>query len=331
MKKGRKNARSPLSSVFADALGGYIEYKRTELGYEATTEETFYAPNFDRFCRDLFPCKTELDKELAIGWVNAANGGEAVANRASFMRGFARYIVLEGGDAFVLPNKMTAIRSGRPLPHIFTRTEIGAFFGAADSMAPSSRTPARHLIVPVFFRLMYCTGLRPQEARLLPSECFDFGNRVIRVVNSKDHRDRNVVVSDDVAEMCAEYSSKVEALFPGRPAFFPNSTGEREWSWDCMYGCFWDCWDRAGVVEFSGPRPRPYDFRHAFATNIIRKWKAGGIDVHGNLRILQEHMGHAELGSTLYYVHLVGGGLGDPTLVPTWKPANRMEGATAGA
>lgn len=331
MSKERKNARKPLSGAFAEKLVGYIEYKRTELGYEATMEETWYAPDFDLFCRNWFPEKSELDRELAVAWTNAADGGDAVANRTSFMRGFARYIILEGGEAYVIPGKMAPIRHGRPLPHIFTRAELNAFFGAADSMLPSSRTPVRHLVVPVFFRLMYCTGLRPQEARKLPVECFDFGKRVIRVANSKDHRDRYVVVAEDVAEMCDAYTSEIEAVFPGRTAFFPNHTGEREWSWDCMYHDFWDCWERAGMVEFSGPRPRPYDFRHAFATNIIRRWKAEGVDVHGNLRLLQEHMGHAELGSTLYYVHLVSGGLGDPTLVPTWEPENRMKGSIISA
>ena len=35
-------------------------------------------------------------------------------------------------------------------------------------------------------------------------------------------------------------------------------------------------------------------------------------------------MGHRDLESTLYYVHLVRRGFGDPLPYTTWEPSNRM-------
>lgn len=324
--EARANARRPLSSAFAGVLVDYVAHKRVDLGYAATMEEIRLAPSFDRFCREAFPGRDCLDRELAESWVGAAKTAHSMRQRASFMRGLARFVIWTGGEAYVLPEKMSPIRHGRPLPHLFTQSELDAFFAAADATPRSRRTPVRHLEVPVFFRLMYCTGLRPQEARLLPASCFDFDEGVIHVVDSKDRRDRDVPVAPDVVELCCAYSSMVEAVLPGREAFFPNHDGSGYWAWGSMYKSFHDCWRRAGVTEFSGPTPRPYDFRHAYATNVVRKWKAEGVDVHGNLRVLQECMGHADLSSTLYYIQLVSGGLGDPTLIDTWEPENRMRG-----
>lgn len=314
--------RRALSSAFAGRLEGFIAYKRDELNCKATNEEDFYAPSFDRFCRERYPDREELDMELAIAWVSESGGPFGKIGRASVMREFARYLILEGQDAFVLPGKVTPIRPGAPAPHIFTQPELDAFFGAADALTPAPSPGFGHLEAPVYFRLLYCAGLRPYEARSLPVARFDLGAGIVRVVDSKG-RDRDVPVHADVADLCRAYSEEMDALLPGRTAFFPGETGTESWSHRGMYETFWRCWGDAGVTEFAGPRPRPYDFRHSFATECIRRWLEEGVDVGANIKFLQEYMGHADLDMTMYYVHLVRGGLGDPTRYDTWEPPNR--------
>lgn len=313
-----------LSSAFAGRIAGYIEYKR-ELGYKATTAEVFYGPSFDRFCRESRPDEDVLNEELILGWVREAGGKCGRSGRASFMRELARYCIEEGDSAYLIPLKMFPADKPRTMPHLFTQEELDAFFAVADSLPPSNGSPVRHLIAPVLFRLMYCTGLRPKEARELPVERFDLDSGVIHIVDSKDRRDRDVPVSADLASLCRAYSEAMEAVFPGREAFFPHESG---------VGClpnytaaryFRMCRDEAGLAGFAGPKPCQYSFRHTFATNTIRRWRADGVDVEGNLRFLQEYMGHADLEGTLYYIHLVRGGLGDPTRIPTWDPVNRAK------
>ena len=51
--------------------------------------------------------------------------------------------------------------------------------------------------------------------------------------------------------------------------------------------------------------PRPYDLRHAFASRNIIRWIDSGRDVMELLPCLSAYMGHSELSSTLYYVHLI--------------------------
>lgn len=315
--------KKPLGSPFAAKLEGYIAYKRDELNHKATTEEAFNAPSFDRFCQDRFPEKTTLDMELALGWVNESSGAKGSINRASFMREFARYLILMGEEACILPGKVTAVNHGARAPHIYTQAELDAFFLGADSIKPNRRAGLRHLIAPVFFRLLYCGGFRPYELRTLPVDEFDLDRGIVHVLDSKG-KDRDVPLAADVVDMCREYSESVGAIMPGRKAFFPGMKADGFLSSESMDNAFHLCWELSGTTEFSGPKPRPYDFRHTFATDCIRRWRAEGVDVASNLKFLQEYMGHTYIESTLYYVHLVRGGLGDPTSYDTWKPSNRM-------
>lgn len=312
-----------MSSPFAARIEGYIAYKQG-LGYVASDARS-RGSSLDRFCREKYPDKAVFDKELAYAWVRAVESAHTRAKRATFARQFASYLVEElGEEAFVLPHKVSPATPSPKAPHLFTEKELDAFFGAADVMEPSPKARARHLVAPVFFRVLRCCGLRPKEARDLKVGDFDLGAGVIHVVGSKGARDRDVVVRDDVRMLCVAYSAEVEKVFPGREMFFPGSRGGA-WSRQAMLNCFHKCWEDAGVTEFEGEAPVPYSFRHTFATTTISRWRAEGVDVHANLRFLQEYMGHVVMASTLYYLHLVRGGLGDPTSVPTWSPSNRME------
>ena len=239
------------------------------------------------------------------------------------MRELALYMIPEGKSACVLPGEATPVRVPASEPRIFDGGELAAFFAAADGLERVPRTGLRHLMAPVVFRLMYCAGLRPYEARTLAVERFDLDAGIVTVVDSKG-KDRDVPVKRDVADMCAEHSERAEAAYPGRAAFFPRRDGSGPWSWYSMNDAFRTCCERAGMAGPAGQRPVPYSLRHTFATDCIRRWRAHGVDVEGNLPVLQAYMGHDRIERTLHYVHLVRGGLGDPAPYETWEPANRM-------
>lgn len=324
------NARWALKSAFAADLGGYIAYKRDALNYKATAAERFHAPSFDRFCFESFPDKDVLDMGLALAWVGGTDSAGEAAERASFMREFARYLVLEGKDACILPGKVTPASKLVPVPRVFTDAELGAFFDAADALPPHPLAGCRHIMAPVLFRLMYCAGLRPHEARTLAVRDFDLESGVIAINDSKG-RDRDVPVKRDVAEMCREYDGLMAAILPGRQAFFPNRDGSGPWSWYSMKVAFRLCCERAGIERVAGARLVPYSFRHTFATNCIRRWRDEGADLPESITLLQAYLGHGRVERTLYYVHMVPGGPGDPAPFSTWEPTDRMrEGAADG-
>ena len=52
-------------------------------------------------------------------------------------------------------------------------------------------------------------------------------------------------------------------------------------------------------------RPRAYDLRHHFACKNILKWSSNNEDVMAKLLYLMTFMGHSNIESTYYYIHLI--------------------------
>ena len=65
------------------------------------------------------------------------------------------------------------------------------------------------------------------------------------------------------------------------------------------------CWDEADLGKVSGNAPRPYDFRHTFATHRLYRWMKEKRDLGTLLPYLSAYMGHAHFSATAYYIHLV--------------------------
>lgn len=60
------------------------------------------------------------------------------------------------------------------MPHIYSYKELKQFFAETEKCHYSPEAPYRHLIMPVFFRMVYTCGFRVSEARLLQVDDYDF-------------------------------------------------------------------------------------------------------------------------------------------------------------
>ncbi len=254
----------------------------------------------------IFPEKDSLDRELALAWLEKRDTENTAGhrNRIMVIREFAKYLRAVGTEAYMIPISMTS-KGPRYVPHIFNEAEIKAFFHGADSFRPHEKAPARHLVIPVFYRLLYCCGLRPAEARLLKKENVDLVRGAVYVVESKGHKDRVVAVADDLLQIMRSYSTLISEIYPDSDYFFPRYDGEGPYTKRWTEEMFWRCFSMAGITAFEGPKPRVYDFRHTFATECICRWMREGRDIDAMLPFLSAYMGHARYEDTLYYVHMV--------------------------
>lgn len=184
-------------SSFAEQINAFISYKRA-LGY-AYGDSSRILREFDLLCSKKFPEKTSLDRELGLAWLErkSTEAEGSHRNRIMVIREFAKYLCSIGEPAFLIPISMTR-KPKRYTPHIFTENELAAFFRAADSFIPHDKAPAIHLVVPAFFRTVYCCGLRPSEARLLLTENVDLNRGILNIIESKGHKDRLVPMSEDL-------------------------------------------------------------------------------------------------------------------------------------
>ena len=294
------------SSNLKQHIEGIIEQKNA-LGFPYIASERVLK-NFDDFCLANFSEEQHLTKEIGQAWAVIRSGEKTSSfqNRIAPIRELAKYMNRLGFDAYFIPYDFTPRRKGRYVPHIFIDAELKQFFSATDRFGENERCRIRHIAVPVLFRLMYCCGLRPHEVRLIKKENIDLASGMLKIPESKGHKDRLVMISKDVLEICRKYYDKTKDEFPSSEYFFPAQLEHGNcYSANWVRKMFKICLATAGMTEFSGNKPRPYDFRHTFATKKMYEWMMEGKDLDAYLPYLSEYLGHTKFSHTAYYIHLV--------------------------
>ena len=214
---------SCLKSGLAPAIRSMIDYK-VSLGYEEST----YLPrshSLDRYCTEHFPDETSLTREVVTGWLER-HPGESIGyfhSRAGYARGLGKYLASMGIPAFILPEKFTSGRSCF-LPYIFTDSELKELFHVIDAQG-SRENSLQPFLLSTVFRLIYTCGLRPNEGRMLKRESVNLATGEILITETKGHKERIVVMSDDMTELAASYARLRDAAYPDSPYFFPDRNG----------------------------------------------------------------------------------------------------------
>lgn len=291
------------NSKFSTHIKEFILQKHV-LGYPYIESQRLLA-TFDSFCLKQFPDEAILTKKLGLAWAirRETEGINSFRNRMMPVRELARYLNRVGLEAYIIPTDLTP-KPSRYVPHIYSQEELRIFFDILDSISPRKGFLIRHLVIPTFFRLIYCCGLRPAEARKLRSENIDLINGNLTILESKGHKDRVVPLAEDVLALCQRYHTIVSKVMPGREFFFPNSNGElytKKWA----EKTFRVQWAKTGIVQSGANPPRIYDFRHSFSTHRLYLWMKEGKDINAYLPYLSAYLGHVQLTDTAYYIHLV--------------------------
>jgi len=298
--------RYTYSSHLKEYIEGLLDQKHA-LGCPYLASERVLK-DFDEFCKFNYPNEKELTKEIGQTWavIKQTEKPCSFQNRMAPVRELARYINRLGIEAYVISSEYTPKYARQHVPHIFTDSELKLFFAATDRLQKNERSEIRHIAVPVIFRLLYCCGLRPNEVRILKRENIDLSTGMLNIPESKGHKDRAIMIAEDVLELCNKYYRFAKRKYPNSQYFFPSRFEQGNcYSSNWLSKMFWRCWCSSGIGDFSGNRPRPYDFRHTFATNKLYEWMKSGKNLEAQLPYLSAYLGHSNFSQTAYYIHLV--------------------------
>ena len=268
--------------------------------------ELCYGRNLKRFvrhCVEQYPEAAELSQEMIGSWCGKRDteSNNSCRARVYVVGAFVEYLRERGLTDAHGPN-LPQKQKCKYIPHAFTEQELANFFRACDEIEVKANAPikiTRKLTVPVFFRLLYSSGLRTNEARQLRTDCVDLKYGVINISASKGNDQRFVALHDSMLKIMRRYDSAIKEHCPGRQYFFPSLAGGyyRE-SW-LQYN-FQQLW-----LKYNDSRASAYDLRHNYAVENVNRWIGDGFDYYAKLVCLSKSMGHSTLESTKYYVHLV--------------------------
>jgi integrase/recombinase XerD len=167
-------------------------------------------------------------------------------------------------------------RHEKKLPVILSKAEVKALLEAPKNLAHRS-----------ILATLYGAGLRVSEVTNLKVSDLDRERRVIWVRGGKGHKDRQVMLADQLRELLAAYwrwKRPTDWLFPGE-AGNPITTN----------AVFRACRKAALIAGITKP-VHPHSLRHAFATHLL--------DDGVNLLVIQTLLGHAHLKTTARYLHV---------------------------
>ena len=289
MCKGRK-----------ELIQEFMEYRVMSEKWNETY--TYHLLSFDKYC-DLHLNETDISQEMIDEWA-AVHGKES-----NFSRNH-RVLPIRAFIFYLRDRDLTEVNAPELLheepshyiPHAFTAEELHDFFTEADRQVTErkdSTSAFKALTSTVLFRLLYSSGMRTTEARLLKTEDADLPHGILKINSTKANLRHFVALHDDTQAMLTRYNHLAEKHFPNRLFFFPASNG------NCMQhgeltNRFQKIWKRISNV-----RAVPYDLRHNYAITNINSWKDAGFNFHDKFLYLSKSMGHTSLESTRYYYSLV--------------------------
>jgi integrase/recombinase XerC len=269
-------------------LLGYLAWLRNEKRYSDLTAE-----NYARDLRRLF--ELAADTPLAnlkihhirrfIAQLHGKGlGGRTLARMLSAWRGFYTYLMRDHGLADNPCVGLRAPKSPKMLPQALSPDE------AARLVDIPADTP-EELRDKAMFELFYSSGLRLAELVNLDPEQVDFSDGEVRVTG-KGSKTRIVPLgSHAIAALQAWLAVRDRLAKPDETALFVGARGGR--ITPRVVQLRMKQW---GIRQGLNSNVHPHLLRHSFATHVLQS--------SGDLRAVQEMLGHASISTTQVYTHL---------------------------
>jgi integrase/recombinase XerD len=280
-------------------IRGFLAYSRMEKGLAQNSLEA-YGRDLARFRAWVEPLTGgELPQaETLISYINLLYSdklsGRSIARHLSAIRNLFRFLVAEGKIASDPTEHISSPKQWSTIPKFLNKEQVGNLIAAPDE---SRGTGLRNRAM---LELLYATGIRVTELIQLRLSSVDFGLGLVRVTG-KGNKQRIVPVHSKALDAIGEY------LEQGRPALLNGKTTPYLFVTARGAGmtrqAFWSAIKLTGKKAGIFHNLSPHVMRHTFATHLLE----GGAD----LRSLQTMLGHADLGTTEIYTHVVRSRLRD--------------------
>ena len=212
-------------------------------------------------------------------------GGRSLARMLSAWRGFYRWLGQRGETTVNPVEGVRAPKSPKALPKVLSPDE-------ANRLLDSSSDDVLEIRDQAMFELFYSSGLRLAELAALDITCLDdLLAGEVRVLG-KRNKLRLVPVGSKAREAVGVWAQRrVEAAAPDVSALFVGQRGGR-----INPRVIEERLKRRALAQGLPTSVHPHMLRHSFASHVLQS--------SGDLRAVQEMLGHASIASTQVYTHL---------------------------
>lgn len=229
----------------------------------------------------------------AAGFASSSRG-----RRLSSLRQFFKFLYAEGIRADDPSSPMEGARKARALPKILSEREVDRLLSRAEAAAADPELEgsalARARRMHALVEILYATGLRVSELVSLPRSVLRQRSRVI-AVRGKGGKERLVPIGERARDALNGFAEAAR-LLPGAqsPWLFPAFSESGHMTRQSFAR---DLKTLASAARIAPARVSPHVLRHAFASHLLQN----GAD----LRAVQELLGHADIGTTQIYTHVL--------------------------
>jgi len=270
----------------------FLDYLLVEKGAAENTRLA-YARDLNKFLDFLSQKKKNYQQikpdDLSLFLEEQSRAGlspRSLGRLVSALRGFFRFLLLDG---YLTRNPTTALTTPRAwlnLPHFLTVAEVERLLSQPDEAKPQGKRDRAIL------ELLYATGLRVSELAQLKMDQVNLEASFL-LCRGKGGKERAVPFGGSACSALKRYLGEVRPLFlKGETAEVFLTRNGRPFTRQGIWKLLRQYAAMAGLEH----KVSPHVLRHSFATHLLER----GAD----LRSVQIMLGHSQITTTQIYTHL---------------------------
>ena len=275
----------------ADLIGAFIEHLSSERRLSELTVRGYTRDlrGLERFLlqagRELTPTVSAAEVRGFVAWSHRQGiGGRSLQRSLSAVRSFFHFLIREGVASVNPALGVAAPKSPRRLPETLDADGLAALLDHNDGDLLETRDLA-------MLELLYSSGLRLAELVGLNLVDIDLSDCLVEVVG-KGAKRRVLPVGRHAVSALRVWIKARAVLAPGdESALFVGRHGRRLGERAIQSRC-----SRWAIKHGLGKHLHPHMLRHSFASHLLES--------SGDLRAVQELLGHADISTTQIYTHL---------------------------
>ena len=277
------------NSFFKYEIANYLEYldkirglsKNTTLSYKRDLEK------FGSFLlKEKISTYEEINSDICSRWIGDLYLNEidakSIQRHISSLKGFFSFLIKNN---IVINSPMSNIvspKATKKLPNVLSPEEIEILV----SFSPKSTQDFRDIAI---IELIYSSGLRVSEATNVKLEDFEDNRNFLRVLG-KGSKTRLVPVGQYANDALSAWLEKRNSIHSESKYLFLNLRGKKISTRSVQERI-----RKISVIQ-GLPPVNPHMLRHSFATHLLES--------SGDLRSIQELLGHSSLSTTQIYTKL---------------------------